>query len=225
MPTADLPHSDGQLNNYNVAQLQFALSSNNEKGSDDNISFLHDISPSGSPAIIPVESDHLDYDSRRMSSSATSNADTDSSILSRGEKRSLTPGDSPLPKKQRNSDDQSNWDIDSSSASLLRAPRTRFRTMLASITPGSNSLPFSRLLKIAIDMKDVAPLSQCSIPRVASGTHLILQRIYDKITRPATSHLIPSPLMATILPATEFLAVPGSLPILISATATTAIPV
>ncbi|KDR82632.1 hypothetical protein GALMADRAFT_220619 [Galerina marginata CBS 339.88] len=114
MPTADqLPQSHtGQLNSYNVAQLQFALAENNKDA--DNISFLHDISPSVSPAIIPVQPD-LDYDSRRMSSSATSTADTDSSILSRGEKRSLTPGDSPVPKKQRSSGDQADWDIDSSS--------------------------------------------------------------------------------------------------------------
>ena len=50
-----------------------------------------------------------------MSSSAASTADTDNSIPSRGEKRSLTPGDSPLPKKQK-SNDQSSWDIDSSSS-------------------------------------------------------------------------------------------------------------
>ena len=47
-----------------------------------------------------------------MSSSAASTADTDSSVPSRGEKRSLTPGESPLPKKQRPSVDQSNWDAD-----------------------------------------------------------------------------------------------------------------
>ncbi|PPQ81277.1 hypothetical protein CVT25_015061 [Psilocybe cyanescens] len=81
----------------------------NAKDSD----FINDISPSVSPPIIP---DPLDYDSRRMSSSAASTADTDSSIISRGEKRSLTPADSPLPKKQRNSGDHSNWDIDSASS-------------------------------------------------------------------------------------------------------------
>jgi hypothetical protein len=48
-----------------------------------------------------------------MSSSATSTADTDSSILSRGEKRSLTPADSPQPKKSRNNLD---WDSSSQSA-------------------------------------------------------------------------------------------------------------
>lgn len=58
----------------------------------------------------PAESD-LDYDSRRMSSSATSTADTDSS-LSRGEKRALTPSESPQPKKPRNAQEQNNWDID-----------------------------------------------------------------------------------------------------------------
>jgi len=48
-----------------------------------------------------------DYE-RRMSSSATS----DSSNVSRGEKRSLTPSELPAPKKQRNSDDQAAWDIE-----------------------------------------------------------------------------------------------------------------
>ncbi|KAF8654613.1 hypothetical protein AX16_003525 [Volvariella volvacea WC 439] len=48
-----------------------------------------------------------------MSSSATSNADTDSSIVSRGEKRSLTPADSPQPKKPRGAHE--NWDMDASS--------------------------------------------------------------------------------------------------------------
>ena len=47
-----------------------------------------------------------------MSSSAASTADTDSSIPSRGEKRSLTPGDSPLPKKQKSGEQSNNWDID-----------------------------------------------------------------------------------------------------------------
>ena len=50
-----------------------------------------------------------------MSSSAASTVDTDSSVPSRGEKRSITPGDSPLPKKQRGPADQSNWDVDSPS--------------------------------------------------------------------------------------------------------------
>ena len=50
-----------------------------------------------------------------MSSSAASTADTESSIPSRGEKRSLTPGDSPLPKKQKSSVDQTNWDDSSPS--------------------------------------------------------------------------------------------------------------
>ncbi|TFK40705.1 hypothetical protein BDQ12DRAFT_733908 [Crucibulum laeve] len=101
-----------QLNSYNVAQLQYALGSS-KHDSDAAISFLHDLSPSASP-IIPAHSD-LDYEDRRMSSSATSTADTDSSVLSRGEKRSLTPSDSPLPKKSRNTLDQNNWEFDSTS--------------------------------------------------------------------------------------------------------------
>ena len=51
-----------------------------------------------------------------MSSSATSTADSDS-VLSRGEKRALSPVDSPQPKKPRHDpSDQNNWDLDSSSA-------------------------------------------------------------------------------------------------------------
>ena len=62
--------------------------------------------------ISPLSHSQPDYDSRRMSSSAASTADTDSSVPSRGEKRSLTPSESPHPKKQRPSVDQSNWDVD-----------------------------------------------------------------------------------------------------------------
>jgi hypothetical protein len=66
----------------------------------------------------PSPSD-LDYDSRRMSSSATSAAETDSSAISRGEKRPASPpAESPQAKKSRSSlsVDQSNssWDVDSS---------------------------------------------------------------------------------------------------------------
>lgn len=49
-----------------------------------------------------------------MSSSATSAADTDSSILSRGEKRSLTPSESPQPKRSRANDHS--WEVDSTSS-------------------------------------------------------------------------------------------------------------
>ncbi|KAF5376832.1 hypothetical protein D9757_008894 [Collybiopsis confluens] len=82
----DDPKSLGnELNSYNVAQLQFAL---------------------------PAD---LDYDSRRMSSSATSTADTDSSVLSRPEKRPMSPSDSPEPKKLRSTleSEQPNWDMKS----------------------------------------------------------------------------------------------------------------
>ncbi|KAG6837615.1 hypothetical protein H0H93_006136 [Arthromyces matolae] len=77
-----------QLNSFNVAQLQYSLSSDNK----------NDYS------VIPIDPE-LDYNSRRMSTSAASTTDTDSSNLSRGEKRPLTPSDSPDPKKQRNDPD------------------------------------------------------------------------------------------------------------------------
>ncbi|KAJ7163244.1 hypothetical protein C8R46DRAFT_903472 [Mycena filopes] len=77
--------STHELNSYNVAQLQYAL-----------------------PQSVP----DIEYDTRRMSTSAAS-ADTESSELSRGEKRAIdTPNDSPQPKKIR-SLDQSNWEVDS----------------------------------------------------------------------------------------------------------------
>jgi hypothetical protein len=63
-----------------------------------------------------VSDSDLDYTSRRMSSSATSTADSDS-VLSRGEKRALTPSESPQPKKQRSDgNEQNNWDIESSTS-------------------------------------------------------------------------------------------------------------
>ncbi|KAJ6466378.1 hypothetical protein C8R45DRAFT_839254 [Mycena sanguinolenta] len=81
-------HSGDQLNSYNVAQLQYAL--------------------------VP----DIDYDTRRMSSSAAS-ADTESSSLSRGEKRAITPNDSPQPKKIRSQDQNTNWEVDSSESGNL----------------------------------------------------------------------------------------------------------
>ncbi|KAJ7164714.1 hypothetical protein C8R43DRAFT_238593 [Mycena crocata] len=100
----DAPHiqSGDQLNSYNVAQLQYAL------GADKDISFLNTLSPDPDATLIVPD---IDYDSRRMSSSAAS-ADTESSTLSRGEKRALTPNESPQPKKIRPLD-QNNWEVDS----------------------------------------------------------------------------------------------------------------
>ncbi|KAJ7695715.1 hypothetical protein B0H17DRAFT_425303 [Mycena rosella] len=100
----DAPHiqNGDQLNSYNVAQLQYAL------GADKDISFLNTLSPDPETALIVPD---IDYDTRRMSTSAAS-ADTESSTLSRGEKRALTPNDSPQPKKIR-SLDQNNWEVDS----------------------------------------------------------------------------------------------------------------
>ncbi|KAH6911432.1 hypothetical protein BKA70DRAFT_1099518 [Coprinopsis sp. MPI-PUGE-AT-0042] len=112
MPSDILAQQDrDQLNSYNVAQLQFALNSN-PKCSQDTIDYIQNLSPSASPNVIPVEAD-LEYESRRMSSSATSTADTDSSV-SRGEKRAPTPSDGPYAKKVRL--DQTSWEGDSSSS-------------------------------------------------------------------------------------------------------------
>ncbi|KAG6828282.1 hypothetical protein H0H92_008492 [Tricholoma furcatifolium] len=72
MPTEQL-QQPRELNSYNVQQLQFAL------GKDE---IYPDLSPNSN--VIPIEPD-LDYASRRMSTSTTT--DTDSA----GEKRSLSP--------------------------------------------------------------------------------------------------------------------------------------
>ncbi|KAJ7175392.1 hypothetical protein C8R46DRAFT_1213871 [Mycena filopes] len=95
--------STHELNSYNVAQLQYALAA------DKHISFLNTLSPDPDATLIVPD---IEYDTRRMSTSAAS-ADTESSELSRGEKRAIdTPNDSPQPKKIR-SLDQSNWEVDS----------------------------------------------------------------------------------------------------------------
>ncbi|KAJ6620747.1 hypothetical protein B0H10DRAFT_1911652 [Mycena sp. CBHHK59/15] len=91
-----LAQSGDQLNKYNVAQLQYAL--------DKDLVFpIHN--PDDDSLVVP----DIDYSDRRMSSSAAS-ADTDSSSLSRGEKRGLSPNASPQPKKIRPLD--GSWDMD-----------------------------------------------------------------------------------------------------------------
>ncbi|KAJ7202835.1 hypothetical protein GGX14DRAFT_653088 [Mycena pura] len=89
----DAPHiqSGDQLNSYNVAQLQYALAG------DKDVSFLDSLSPDPEATLIVPD---VEYATRRMSTSAAS-ADTESSSLSRQEKRSATPNDSPQPKKLR----------------------------------------------------------------------------------------------------------------------------
>ncbi|KAG6900391.1 hypothetical protein C0993_011379 [Termitomyces sp. T159_Od127] len=90
-----------ELNSYNVAQLQYALYAPSSVRareltrlrSDSKTDFLP---PDLAPHVIPIEPD-LDYDERRMSTSATSTTDTDSTR----EKRSLTPADSPQPKRTK----------------------------------------------------------------------------------------------------------------------------
>lgn len=92
------------------------------KGETDSLSFLHDLSPS--PVILcalffsfflhlvliflPSPDSELHYQPRRMSGSAISATDTDSSGLSRGDKRAITPVDSPQPPKSRG--EPSTWE-------------------------------------------------------------------------------------------------------------------
>ncbi|KAI0629871.1 hypothetical protein C8Q77DRAFT_1280553 [Trametes polyzona] len=76
------------IDSYQVHQLQFALSPQTKSSETDPLSFdARLLSPSA----------EIDYDSRRMSSSATS----DSSLHSRPDKRPATPEHSPLPKRSR----------------------------------------------------------------------------------------------------------------------------
>ncbi|KAE9402312.1 hypothetical protein BT96DRAFT_1017704 [Gymnopus androsaceus JB14] len=100
-----------ELNSYNVAQLQYALT-------DSKSAYIHDVSSaSASPLLIPTD---LDYDSRRMSSSATS----DSSVPS---KRPMSPSDSPEPKKARSAlDADPNWEIKSEEKVQLPSIFTTF---------------------------------------------------------------------------------------------------
>ncbi|EED78311.1 predicted protein, partial [Postia placenta Mad-698-R] len=123
----DTPAPPQPLNSYNVAQLQYALrpprsfsvcrprcqpwslivlfiSSEGAKNTaiDQLSSDVHVVdyfSASASPALLHAQpqEQEIDYASRRMSSSATS----DSSLQSRPDKRALSPSNSPLPKRPR----------------------------------------------------------------------------------------------------------------------------
>ncbi|KAG5639424.1 hypothetical protein H0H81_002292 [Sphagnurus paluster] len=138
MPTEHTIASQ-ELNSYNVAQLQYALHDTDKPA----FAFLHqDLSPSASPPIMsvsylsfsgppltlsrPSDAD-LDYNARRMSSSAASTADTDSSNHSRGEKRPRSPeNDSPQPKKSRNGNDCDRKSSDDSPKVQLPSISTSF---------------------------------------------------------------------------------------------------
>ncbi|KAI0351459.1 hypothetical protein OH77DRAFT_1411058 [Trametes cingulata] len=76
------------IDSYNVHHLHFALSYTTKTAETDPLSF---------DARLLSQSVDIDYDSRRMSSSATS----DSSLHSRPDKRPATPDHSPLPKRSR----------------------------------------------------------------------------------------------------------------------------
>ncbi|KAJ7016323.1 hypothetical protein C8F04DRAFT_552662 [Mycena alexandri] len=102
IPDATHIQSGDQLNSYNVAQPQDAL------GAAKNISFVNTLSLD--PDATPIVPD-VDYNSRRMSSSATS-AVTESGSLSDVVKRPITPNDFPRPKKIRVVD-RNNWEVDS----------------------------------------------------------------------------------------------------------------
>ncbi|KAI0823213.1 hypothetical protein BC628DRAFT_1411748 [Trametes gibbosa] len=76
------------IDSYQVQQLQFALSQQTKSPETDPLSF---------DARLLSQSVEFDYDSRRMSSSATS----DSSLHSRPDKRPTSPDHSPYPKRSR----------------------------------------------------------------------------------------------------------------------------
>src|ERR1700734_3652950 len=78
----------------------------------------------------PSEAD-IDYCTRRMSSSGTSAADTESSIVSRPEKRQLSPPSSPESKKVRL--EQGNWNLDQSSTDTDKLDSDNSKVSLPSI--------------------------------------------------------------------------------------------
>nr|VWO99706.1 C-24(28) sterol reductase [Ganoderma boninense] len=100
----DISSFPDSLSSYNVHQLQFALSQESKPAETQPLTFdarllyapfsslrlLRDLPLTPNPA-------EIDYDSRRMSSSATS----DSSLHSRPDKRPATPDHSPVPKRPR----------------------------------------------------------------------------------------------------------------------------
>ncbi|KZP19276.1 hypothetical protein FIBSPDRAFT_1045637 [Athelia psychrophila] len=98
------PASNDVLNSYNVAQLQYALTDPKLAA---EIPFVHDLSPSQSPQIIQAD---IDYSTRRMSSSGTSAADTDSSTGPRPDKRTHSPPVSPDSKRVRT--ESCDWALD-----------------------------------------------------------------------------------------------------------------
>ncbi|KAF7299337.1 Homeobox domain-containing protein [Mycena indigotica] len=86
-------HAHDQLNSYNVAQLQYALAADKDRG------FVAMLDDSEGALIVP----DIEYDERRMSTGAAS-ADTESSSLSSAHalrRGSATPNDSPVPKSVR----------------------------------------------------------------------------------------------------------------------------
>ncbi|KAG7088633.1 hypothetical protein E1B28_012605 [Marasmius oreades] len=113
----------GELNSYNVQQLQFALA-------DPKSASIEYLSPAASPAIIAVD---VDYNDRRMSSSNTSTTDTDSSVLSRPDKRPLTPSDDQESKRLRSDQQWEDTSKDSSTSSSSEPPVDQSKVQLPSI--------------------------------------------------------------------------------------------
>ncbi|KAF5318255.1 hypothetical protein D9611_014686 [Ephemerocybe angulata] len=117
MPTEHISQSDAdQLNNYNVAQLEYGLHK-------DELAYLQH----------PVH-----YTDRRMSSSNASTADTDSSTVSRPEKRPPTPDDHPLPGKKPR------WDGDTAADADRLDGKVSLPSISTSFDNRRASLPESR---------------------------------------------------------------------------------
>ncbi|KAI0345683.1 hypothetical protein BDW22DRAFT_1343011 [Trametopsis cervina] len=125
-----------QLNTYNVAQLHFALDQDKSPAIDPlnfDVHVLHNpLEGTASPALLntPQSSDaEIDYSSRRMSSSAAS----DTSSLSRHDKRTFdySPSVSPVPNKARPDLDPSTVDGRSSDA-YAASPRVQLPSIASS---------------------------------------------------------------------------------------------
>ncbi|KAI0643047.1 hypothetical protein C8Q79DRAFT_1013022 [Trametes meyenii] len=181
------------IDSYNVHQLQFALSyvPRRPAASASSSASAHPPSPhrqetkqaeteplSFDARLLP-QSVEIDYDSRRMSSSATS----DSSLHSRPDKRPATPDHSPLPKRTRPSV-ESPWSDpatpDHSPAAL--PPSSDVLGSSADLDPSRVQLP-----SIASAFSDRHELRRASLPTLYSDSPAARLRLPYPAHRPSQS--------------------------------------
>ncbi|KAI8971133.1 hypothetical protein BD414DRAFT_225413 [Trametes punicea] len=158
------------IDTYNAHQLHFALSQETKSAETDPLSF---------DARLLSHSVEIDYDSRRMSSSATS----DSSLHSRPDKRPTTPDRSPLPKRSRPAVD-SPWS-DPASPDLPSSSLPQPSDPLASgadLDPSRVQLP-----SIASAFSDRHEVRRGSLPTLYSDSPASRLRLPYPVHRPTQS--------------------------------------